>query len=226
VDPGQRVAVVGSSGAGKTTILNLLLRFWEYEQGQIWLGEQELRKYRADDVRQTMSVVSQHSHLFAGTVRQNLRMARPDASETELIEALRRARLLSFVQSLPKELDTWIGEQGVLLSGGERQRLVIARAILQDNPILLLDEVTANLDPITERKLLADLKTLMRDRTSLIATHRLVGLEDVDNILVLQRGRIVEQGRHHDLLQADTIYHRMWELQRQNLDPTQAGESA
>jgi thiol reductant ABC exporter CydC subunit len=211
---GQRLAIVGPSGGGKSTLINLLLRFWEYQEGHIWLGGHELRQYQAEDVRRLMAVVSQHTHLFNGTLRDNLLMACPQADESDLDRVVRDAQLHSFVEGLPDGLDTWIGEQGLRLSGGERQRLVIARALLQDAPLLILDEPTANLDTLVERDIIRSIQSLMKGRTTLLITHRLVGLEAVDDILVLRSGRIVERGRHHELLQTDSIYRRMWELQR------------
>ena len=207
---GQRLAIVGPSGGGKSTLVNLLLRFWDYQEGHIWLGGRELREYQAKDVRRLMAVVSQHTHLFNGTLRDNLLMACPHAGESDLDRVVRDAHLDGLVEGL----DTWIGEQGQRLSGGERQRLVIARALLQDAPLLILDEPTANLDTLVERDIIRSIQSLMKGRTTLLITHRLVGLEAVDNILVLRSGRIVERGRHHELLQTDGIYRRMWELQR------------
>ncbi len=215
--PGGRLALVGPSGAGKSTLINLLLRFWGYREGSIRLGEVEIRELNQDQLRESIGVVSQHTHLFAGTVRENLLMARPEAPEEELIRAARRAHLHDFVLSLPQGYDTWVGEQGMRLSGGERQRIAIARAILQDAPLLMLDEPTANLDAITERQIMAELSEVMEGRTTLLITHRLVGLEAMDEILVLRAGRVVERGRHHDLMQLGGLYSRMWELQRQIL---------
>jgi thiol reductant ABC exporter CydC subunit len=214
---GGRLAVVGPSGAGKTTLVNLLLRFWEYQEGHILLGGHELRQYPQDVVRRMVSVVSQHTHLFNGTVRENLLIARPDASEAELTRAARQAQMHEFVTALPQGYDTWIGEAGLRLSGGERQRLAIARALLKDAPILILDEATANLDALVEREIMGTVYALTEGRTTLIITHRLVGLEAVDEILVLQAGRVVERGQHHDLLQMQGLYWRMWELQK-NID--------
>lgn len=212
---GGRLAVVGPSGGGKSTLVNLLLRFWEYQEGRILLGGDELRRYSQDQVRQVISVVSQHTYLFNDTVRENLLIARPDAGQADLIRAARQAQIHEFIQGLPQGYDTWIGEQGLRLSGGERQRLAIARALLRDAPILILDEATANLDALTERDVMQTIYALMEGRTTLIITHRLVGLAAVDEILVLKGGRVVERGRHHDLLQAKGLYRHMWELQNQ-----------
>lgn len=216
---GSCVAVVGPSGAGKSTLIHLLLRFWDYEAGRILLGARELREYDQDDVRRLMAVVSQHTHLFNNTLRENLLLARPEASEDEILRAAQQAQIHEFVESLPKGYDTWIGEQGLKLSGGQRQRLAIARAILKDAPILILDEPVANLDALTEREVMAALRPLMMGSTTLLVTHRLVGLEGVDEILVLRAGRIVERGRHQDLLQMGGTYRRMWEIQTQVVAP-------
>jgi ATP-binding cassette, subfamily C, bacterial CydC len=212
---GGCLAIVGPSGAGKSTLVNLLLRFWDDEEGSITLGGHDLRKYPADDVRCMMGVVSQSTHLFNGTLRDNLLIAKPHATQSELEKAIRRAQLEAFIQSLPQGHDTWIGEQGLRLSGGERQRLAIARALLKDAPILILDEPTANLDPVTEREVLQSIHELMQGRTTLIVTHRLAGLDAADEILVLRAGRVVERGRHHELLEANSVYRRMWETQNQ-----------
>ncbi|MBN1660371.1 MAG: thiol reductant ABC exporter subunit CydC [Anaerolineae bacterium] len=213
VSAGGLVAVVGPSGAGKSTLVHLLLRFWDYSQGQIQLGGRELHAYAAADVRDLFAVVSQHTHLFTGTVRDNLALARPDASDDMLVGAARQARIHDFILSLTGGYDTWIGEQGVRLSAGQRRRLAIARAILQDAPLLLLDEPTANLDALTEREVMDSLLAHARGRTTLLVTHHLVGLEAADEILVLRAGQVVERGRHHDLLQMGGYYRRMWDVQ-------------
>lgn len=214
---GGKLAIVGASGAGKSTLVNLLMRFWDYDEGSITLGGQELRCMRQDDVRAQFAVVRQDTHLFSGTIRDNLLLARPDASEQDLIAAAQQAQLDTFIRSLPQGYDTWIGEQGLALSGGERQRLAIARAVLKNAPILVLDEATANLDAVTEQAVMAAITHAMRDRTTLMITHRLVRLEDVDEILVLAAGRVVERGRHADLLAREGVYHHLWDLQRQEL---------
>jgi ABC-type multidrug transport system fused ATPase/permease subunit len=215
--PGGRVAIVVPSGAGKSTLANLLLRFWDYEDGSITLGGRGLREHAADDVRRLMGVVSQNTFLFNATIRDNLLIAKPDATQSELDQVVRRAQLEPFIQLLPQGYDTWVGEQGLRLSGGERQRLAIARALLKDAPILILDEATANLDPITEREVVRSIRELMRGRATLIITHRLVGLEDADEILVLQAGCVIARGRHNELIEANGLYRQMWDLQNQAL---------
>lgn len=213
--PGRRLAVVGASGAGKTSLVNLLLRFWDYQEGTITLDGRDVRAYRAEDVRARMAVVRQDTHLFNATIRDNLLLARPDASPDEIEAAARQAQVHDFISALPQGYDTWIGEQGLNLSGGERQRLAIARAILKRAPILILDEATANLDAATERALMHALDVAMADRATLMITHRIAGLESFDEILVLERGRVVERGTHADLLQIDGHYRRLWALQHQ-----------
>lgn len=217
---GGSLAIVGPSGAGKSTLVSILLRFWEYHQGHILLGGQELRTLCQDDVRQLFSVVSQRTHLFNATIRDNLLIARPDASDADLEWATRQAQIHEFVQLLPEGYDTWIGEQGLLVSGGQRKRLAIARALLKDAPFLILDEATADLDPLTEHEVVRAIQALMTRRTTLWITHRLVGLGNVDAILLLQEGRVVEQGHHYDLVQMGGLYRRMWDLQNQVLAKT------
>lgn len=214
---GGRTAIVGPSGAGKSTLVNLILRFWEYQEGRILLGGRELREYGEEELRGVIGVVSQRTHLFSGTVRENLLIARPDASDEDLLRAAELARLHSFVRTLPRGYDTWIGEQGARLSAGERQRVAIARALLKEAPLLILDEATANLDSLTEREVMEAIHSLMEGRTTLIITHRLVGLEMADEVLVLKAGRVVERGTHGELLRLGGLYSRMWELQHQTL---------
>ncbi len=212
---GKHVAVVGPSGAGKSTLVRLLLRFWDAQEGRILLGGRDVRELDPEEVRRSMAVVAQDTHLFNATIRENLSLARPEATEDEIVDAARQAQLQTFVAALPQGYDTWIGEQGLRLSGGERQRLAIARAILQDAPLLILDEPTSNLDALTERDVMDALHRLVEGRTALIISHRLVGLEGVDEILVLRAGRVVERGSHLDLMQMGGLYRRMWDLQHQ-----------
>jgi ATP-binding cassette subfamily C protein CydC len=215
VPAGGCVAIVGASGAGKSTLANALLRFWEPEAGAIRLNGRDLRDVAPEAVRRQIGVVTQHTHLFNATLRDNLRLARTGASQAEIEAAARAAQIHDWIVSLAEGYDTWIGEQGLRLSGGERQRLAIARTLLKDAPALILDEPTANLDAATERDLLAAMRPLMVGRTTLIITHRLVGLERVDEILVLDRGRIIERGCHDALLRRAGAYRRMWDLRQQ-----------
>ncbi len=211
--PGSRVAVVGPSGAGKSTLTNLALRFWDPSGGTIRLNGQDIRRYRLSDLRGLIGVVAQDTYIFNETLRANLLLAKPGASQEEIETALARAQLSEFVRQLPQGLKTWVGEQGVKLSGGERQRLAIARALLKNAPILMLDEATANLDPMTERALLDALDELTRGRTTLQITHRLLSMERMDEILVLDRGHIVERGTHDQLLAINGLYRRLFDVQ-------------
>ncbi|NJL93332.1 MAG: thiol reductant ABC exporter subunit CydC [Anaerolineae bacterium] len=216
---GGRVAIVGASGAGKSTLVNLLQRFWDYEQGSIQLGGHELRTFHGEDLRALMGVVTQRTHLFNATIEENLRLARPGATQAEIVAAAQQAQIHEFILSLPEGYGTWVGEQGTRLSGGERQRLAIARALLKDAPLLILDEATANLDAVTEREVMGAILPLTQTRTTLMITHRLVGLEGMDEIIVLQEGCIVERGTHAELLARQGAYWQMLQIQNQLLEP-------
>ena len=209
VSPGRRVAIVGASGAGKSTIVNLVLRFWDPTRGVIRLDGQDMREYALADLRKLVGVVAQDTYLFNDAIRGNLLLARPEASDNDIEKVLEQAQLAEFVRKLPRGLGTWVGEQGLRLSGGERQRLSIARTLLKHPSLLILDEATANLDPVTEHDLLATLNVLMQGRTTLVITHRLIDMERMDEILVLDEGQIRERGTHDQLLQAEGIYHQM-----------------
>jgi len=213
LQPGTSIAIVGPSGAGKSTIANLLFRFWEYESGEISLGGESLKSLNQDEVRKRCALVSQNSYFFNTSIRENLRVARPKVTQEEMETTTKSAQIHELIASLPKGYDTFIGEQGLRLSGGERQRLAIARALLKDAPILILDEPTANLDPITEKQVLDVLFGIMKTKTSLLITHRLIGLENMDEIIVMEHGRIVERGRHEELANTDGVYRRLWNLQ-------------
>jgi len=215
--PGKRIAVVGPSGAGKSTLANLLLRFWDYSHGGILLDGRDLREYRQDDVRSLFSFISQRTYYFNDTIRQNLLLALPAANESDLQEAVQRAHLHEFITGLPKGYETVIGEGGLRLSGGERQRLAIARALLKDAPIFMLDEPTANLDTVTEWGLLESLFSATQGHSILLMTHRLVGLEAMDEILVMDNGRIEERGTHARLLERNGLYCRLYDLQNRML---------
>jgi thiol reductant ABC exporter CydC subunit len=200
--PGRRVAIVGPSGAGKSTLVNLLLRFWDYTEGEILLNGVDLRRYAQADVRRIFSVIPQQAYLFSGTVRENILLAKPEATEAEVEAAARRAQLQAFARSAPHGYDSWVGEGGLRLSGGERQRLALARVLLRDAPIVILDEPTANLDPVTERALLAEFWDALAGRSLLMITHRWVGLDAMDEILVLQHGEVIQRGRYDALAAA------------------------
>ena len=197
---GQRLAVVGASGAGKSSLVNLLLRFWDYQQGEIRLGGRPLRDYAATDIRAHIAVVSQDPYLFNASIRDNLLVACPEADQAALEQACQSARLHDFITGLPQGYDTLIGEAGDRLSGGQARRLAIARALLMDAPILILDEPTEGLDTVTERELLASLDVLMQGRTVLLISHRLGTLSRfVDRVLVLETGQVVQQGTPAEL---------------------------
>jgi ABC-type multidrug transport system fused ATPase/permease subunit len=217
VPEGKSIAIVGPSGAGKSTIANLLFRFWEYALGEICLGGESLKSLNQDEVRKRCSFVSQNSYFFNTSIRENLRLARPKLTREEMEEAAKSAQIHEFIAGLPKDYETFIGEQGLRLSGGERQRLAIARALLKDAPILIFDEPTANLDPITEKQVLDVLFGIIKNKMSLLITHRLIGLENMDEIIVMDQGRIVERGRHDELVRSDGIYRRLWDLQNKIL---------
>lgn len=185
LEPGERVALVGPSGAGKTTIVNLLERFIDPDAGSVTLGGRDLRELRQDDVRRAISVAGQESYLFATTIRDNVRLARPDASDAELERALRRAQIWDWVEQLPAGIETRVGERGRELSGGQRQRILLARALVADAPVLVLDEPTAHLDPATAGELVRDVFDAADDRTVLLITHRDEGLELVDRVVAL-----------------------------------------
>jgi ATP-binding cassette, subfamily C, bacterial CydC len=219
LQPGRRVAVVGPSGSGKSTLVGLILRFWDPDSGEIRLDGRDVRCYAQVDLRSRIGVVSQDTHVFNDTVRNNLLLADPEADDASLHRAIREAHLVDLVGGLPGGLDGYVGEQGQRLSGGERQRLAVARALLKDAPLLVLDEATADLDTVTERKLLGTIRKLMRGRTTLQITHRFVEMESMDEIMVLDEGHIVERGTHEELVRRNGLYRRMLAVQDGMLAP-------
>ena len=204
--PGKVLAVVGPSGSGKTTLANILQRFWDAGPGMVTLDGQDLRQFAGADVRSRISVVAQSTYIFNASLRENLLLAQPAAQDEDLTQALVRVQLGDWLQTLADGLDTWLGERGTQVSAGQGQRLALARALLRDTPIVILDEPTANLDAFTERQTLGLLREALRGRSVLWITHRLTGMDWADEILVLEQGRVVEHGTEAALLAAGGIY--------------------
>ncbi len=207
--PGQVIALVGPTGAGKTTVANLIPRFHEVDSGTVRVDGEDIRGISLEDLRRQVALVSQEPFLFNGTLRENIRYGRLEATEAELQAAVEAADCLGFIHRLPAGLDTEVGERGVRLSVGEKQRVSIARALLKDAPILILDEATASVDTATERTIQAALDRLMENRTSFVIAHRLSTIRDADQILVIQGGKIVERGRHEELVRQEGLYQRL-----------------
>lgn len=213
IAPGQTVALVGPSGGGKSTLMNLLLRFYEIESGAIAVSEQSIQEVTQHSLRGQLALVSQEVVLFDDTVRANIAYGKLEASEEEILEAAKNADAHDFIMELPQGYDTPIGPHGVKLSGGQRQRLSIARAMLKNAPILLLDEATSALDTQSEQAVQKALNLLMKDRTTLVIAHRLSTVQHADNIVVLQHGRVVEQGTHKALIRQEGVYHHLYTSQ-------------
>jgi ATP-binding cassette subfamily C protein CydCD len=206
VPAGKTVALVGSSGAGKTTIAHLLMRFWDPGSGVVRLGGHDLRDYALDDLRSKLALVAQDTYLFNDTLRANILIANPGVDEETLMAAVVRASLDEFVGGLPDELDTKVGERGMSLSGGQRQRVAIARAFLKDAPVLILDEATSHLDAVNEQAVRSALEELMADRTTVVIAHRLSTVRNADLIVALNEGQVIEIGTHDELLAKSGLY--------------------
>ncbi|MFN0114054.1 MAG: ABC transporter transmembrane domain-containing protein [Paracoccaceae bacterium] len=213
VRPGETVALVGPSGAGKTTAIQLIQRFWDPDAGRVTLDGIDLREMARDDFRRAIAMVPQDPAIFAASARENIRFGRPEASDAEVEEAAKAAAAHGFLSALPEGYDTFVGERGVMLSGGQKQRIAIARAILRDAPVMLLDEATSALDAESERAVQAAVERLSEGRTTLIVAHRLATVKKADRIVVLDAGRIVAEGRHDELVAAGGLYARLARLQ-------------
>ena len=205
-ESGHTVALVGRSGAGKTTCANLVMRFWDPSHGRILLGGNDLREFGLDHLRQHIALVTQDTYLFNSSIRENLRLGSQDADDSDIENAARQANAHDFIVSFPDEYDTLVGERGMQLSGGQRQRVSIARALLKNSPVLVLDEATSHLDAVNEQQVCQALKLLMAGRTTLVIAHRLSTIRDADQIVVLDGGPLVEQGNHQELLKRRGLY--------------------
>jgi subfamily B ATP-binding cassette protein MsbA len=223
IEPGETVALVGPSGAGKTTIAALIPRFWDAQQGGISLDGTDVKQLRLADLRDAVGLVPQETLLFSGTVRENIAYGRPDAPDAEVQAAARAAHAHEFIQLLPEGYDTRVGERGIKLSGGQRQRIALARAILKDPAVLILDEATSSLDAESEALIEDALNHLLRNRTTLIIAHRLSTVRRADRLLVLEGGRVVEQGAHAELIAAGGLYARLYARQFRDYDRDDAG---
>lgn len=213
IDEKTMTALVGESGSGKTTITNLLLRFYDVQQGKITLGGVDIRYIPYDELLDRISIVMQNVQLFDNTIEENIRVGKKGATKEEVIEAAKKARIHDFIMSLPNAYETDIGENGGILSGGQRQRISIARAFLKDAPILILDEMTSNVDPVNESLIQDAITELAKNRTVLVIAHHLRTIQKADQILVFQKGNLLEKGKHSELLLKDGYYKKLWKAQ-------------
>ncbi len=214
VPAGQKVAIVGSSGAGKSTLTRLLFRFYDVTSGSICINGTDIRNVSLEELRQTIGVVPQDTVLFNDTLFYNIQYGKPTASKEEVLKAIKMANLDRFVSQLPDGLQTTVGERGLKLSGGENQRVAIARTILKNPDILILDEATSSLDSQTEKEIQDALNTISKNRTTLVIAHRLSTIIDADNIIVLDSGKVLESGTHAELLKLEGTYHTLWTNQQ------------
>ena len=228
IAPGESLAIVGPSGGGKTTLCSLLPRFYDVTAGAVLVDGQDVRDVTQMSLRRNIGVIQQDVFMFAGTVRENIRYGRPDASDAEVVEAAVRAEIHEEIMQMPDGYDTFIGERGVMLSGGQKQRLSIARVFLKNPKILVLDEATSALDTVTEQRIQASFDELSRGRTTIIIAHRLSTVKNADCIAVVENERIVEKGSHRELMEQNGVYAALCRAQELNgnLDLTHADGTA
>jgi ATP-binding cassette subfamily B protein len=213
IRPGEKVGLVGFSGSGKSTFVNLILRLYDIQGGHIFIDGQNIREVTQDSLRRAVSMISQEPMLFHRSLRENVRYGALDATDAEVQDAAQRAHAHEFIVALPQEYDALVGERGVRLSGGQRQRIAIARAVLKNAPIVIMDEATSSLDSVTERHIQDSIQNLMQGRTAIVIAHRLSTIAHLDRIVVFHEGRVVEDGTHADLLALEGHYARMWSMQ-------------
>jgi ATP-binding cassette subfamily B protein len=207
-------AIVGMSGSGKSTLMQLLMRYWDSNEGVITIGGKPIQSYRIDALMSSISVVFQQNYLFRDSIFQNIRMGKPTATKEEVMEAARCARCHDFIMDMPDGYDTLVEEGGKSLSGGECQRIAIARAILKDAPIVILDEATSGIDPVNEADIQRAIEKLAKGKTVFVIAHKFAPIQDADQILVLEQGRLIEQGKHDALLQQNGRYASLWKKQQ------------
>ncbi len=220
IEENTLTALVGPSGSGKTTITNLLLRFWDPDEGKIKIGGVDIQEMDYDYLLSNLSVVMQNVILFADTIYNNIKIGDKNASKEEVIEAAKKAQIHEFIMTLPDGYDTMIGENGLGLSGGQKQRISIARAFLQNAPILILDEITSNVDPINESKIQNAISELAKNKTILVIAHHLNTIKNAENILVFDDGQIVQNGTHDDLIIKEGLYKTLWNVQSKSKEYT------
>jgi len=213
IKPGEKIALVGNSGSGKSTLVKLILKQYKPQNGIITIDEQNLNDFNVDSINQKITYLHQDVHLFNRSIRENIIYAKPEATEEELIDVCIKSGSLDFIQSKEKGFDTIVGERGVQLSGGEKQRLALARAFLLNNPILILDEPTSALDSISEKIIQESLHKLIENKTVIIIAHRLSTIKDMDRIIVLEKGEIIEAGSHNELISKNGKYSKLWKTQ-------------
>jgi ATP-binding cassette subfamily B protein len=226
IRPGEKVGLVGFSGSGKSTFVNLILRLYDIQGGHILIDGRNIREVTQDSLRRAVSMISQEPMLFHRSLRENVRYGALDATDEEVQDAAERAHAHEFIAALPQEYDALVGERGVRLSGGQRQRIAIARAVLKNAPIVIMDEATSSLDSVTERHIQDSIQNLMEGRTSIVIAHRLSTIAHLDRIVVFHEGRVVEDGTHTDLLVREGHYARMWSMQAGGFLPESDREPA